>query len=109
MKILDGGITAQARLVLRHIGRVTDVMKVKRKLRDVVQGICYVSKRSHIAAARREWESQSANAIMDYIVVSRLPRNALIELQVWAHDYNDKFECKFVFILCPPLFVKTLI
>lgn len=94
MKILDGDITAQTRLVLRHISRITDVMKVKRKLRDVVQGICYVSKRSHVAAARREWESQTTNAIMDYIIVSRLPRDALIELQVWAHNYNDKFECK---------------
>lgn len=94
MKMLEGGITAQTRLVLRHISRVTDVMKVKRKLRDVVQGICYVTKRSHVAAARSEWESQTTNAIMDYIIVSRLPRDALIELQVWAHNYNDKFECK---------------
>jgi len=92
MQIVDGGITTQAQLVLRHIDRVLDANQVKRKLRDVVQGICYVTKRSHISAARTEWESKTANAIMDYVIVTRLPRDALIELQIWAHTYNDKFE-----------------
>lgn len=31
---------------------------------------------------------------MDYIVVPKLPRNALVEWQVWIHTHNNKFECK---------------
>lgn len=50
--------------------------------------------KNDIPIARKLWESQSTNAIIDYIVVKNLPRNALIEFQVWTHLGNDKFECK---------------
>lgn len=30
---------------------------------------------------------------MDYVVVSGLPRNALVEWHVWAHKHNNQFEC----------------
>lgn len=62
------------------------------------KGICYVTKQTDIQVARRIWESQSTNAIIDYVVVKNLPRDALVELQVWTHLGNDKFECKlFIF------------
>lgn len=63
-------------------------------LRDVVQGICFVTHPSHITEARRQWERRTTNAIMDYIVVPALPRKALVEWQVWLHSHNDKFDCK---------------
>jgi len=74
------------------LSRIAEAMNVKGKLRDVVQGICFVTHRDHIDIARKAWESQSANAIMDYVIVKSLPRHAYIELQVWAHNFNDKFE-----------------
>lgn len=52
-----------------------------------------MTKQSNIKIARRIWESQSTNAVIDYVVVKHLPRNALVELQVWTHLGNDKFEC----------------
>lgn len=52
-----------------------------------------MTRQSDIQIARRIWESQSTNAIIDYVVVKHLPRNALVELQVWTHLGNDKFEC----------------
>lgn len=63
-------------------------------LRDVVQGICFVTHPGHVTEARRQWERRTTNAIMDYIVVPALPRQALVEWQVWLHKYNDKFDCK---------------
>lgn len=53
----------------------------------------------YIRPARREWEKRSNNAIVDYIVVPKLPRNAKIEWQVWAHQGNSRFQCKFLIIL----------
>lgn len=96
MEIIQGGIKEECRLVLRHLSRIAEAMSVKGKLRDVVQGICFVTKRDHIELARRAWEAQSANAIMEYVIVKSLPRQAYIELQCWAHSYNDKFECMFL-------------
>lgn len=58
-----------------------------------------MTKQSDIQIARRIWESQSTNAIIDYVVVKHLPRNALVELQVWTHLGNDKFECVFEFFI----------
>ncbi|XP_063697230.1 uncharacterized protein LOC134828168 [Culicoides brevitarsis] len=92
LEIIDGGIDVQCCLVLRHISRIIEAMNVNGKLRDVLQGICYVTNQNDIQIARRVWEAQSTNAIIDYVVVKRLPRNALVELQVWLHLGNDKFE-----------------
>lgn len=47
-----------------------------------VQGVCYVTNPAYIAEARRQWERRTNNAITDYVVVSGLPRGALLEWQV---------------------------
>lgn len=60
-----------------------------------LQVICYMTNSKYIRPARREWEKRSNNAIVDYIVVPKLPRNAKIEWQVWAHQGNSRFQCKF--------------
>lgn len=95
MTIIDGGIRPQCKLALRHIARVAKAMNAHGQLRDVVQGICFVTHPSYITEARRQWERRTTNAIMDYIVVPALPRKALVEWQVWAHTHNDRFDCKY--------------
>uniref|UniRef100_A0A8D8D918 Diphthine--ammonia ligase n=1 Tax=Culex pipiens TaxID=7175 RepID=A0A8D8D918_CULPI len=92
MTIIEGGIKQQCKLTLRHVARIAKAMHAQGQLRDVVQGICFVTHPSYITEARRQWERRTANAIIDYIVVPALPRGALVEWQVWAHTHNDKFD-----------------
>lgn len=48
---------------------------------------------SFVQHARKLWEERTNNAIVDYVVVSQLPKSALVEWQVWAHRHNNQFEC----------------
>ncbi|XP_071441339.1 uncharacterized protein [Hetaerina americana] len=92
MQLVDGGIKNQCKLALRHIGRIIKAIDPKTQLRDVVQGICYVTHPSYIPKARKEWEKRTNNAIVDYVVVTRLPRNAFVEWHIWAHRHNSTFD-----------------
>lgn len=92
MSILDGGIKEQCKLTLRHLTRIAEAMDVHGHLRNVVQGICFLTHPNYISEARRQWEKRTENAIMDYIIVPELPRKALVEWQVWAHMHNDTFD-----------------
>ncbi|XP_046383266.1 uncharacterized protein LOC124153910 [Ischnura elegans] len=92
MQMVEGGIKNQCKLALRHIGRIIKAIDSKTQLRDVVQGICYVTHPSHIPKARKEWEKRTNNAIVDYVVVTRLPRNAFVEWHIWAHRHNSTFD-----------------
>lgn len=94
MTIIEGGIRPQCKLTLRHISRIAKAMNAHGQLRDVVHGICFVTHPAFIGEARRQWERRTTNAIMDYIVLPALPREALVEWQVWAHTHNDRFDCK---------------
>lgn len=100
MTLIEGGIRPQCKLALRHLSRISKVMnKSDGQLRDVVQGICFVTHPNYIAEARRQLERRTTNAIMDYIVVPALPRKALVEWQVWVHSHNDKFDCKYLLLI----------
>lgn len=57
------------------------------------QGVCYVTNVAHILAAKVEWERKTNNAIIDYVVVQRLPRDASVEWHLWAHRGNSRFDC----------------
>lgn len=92
MQMVEGGVRKQCRLALRHVARIVRAMDPNTQLRDVVQGVCYVTHPSYIPEARREWEKRTNNAIVDYVVVPQLPRGALLEWQVWAHIGNSRFE-----------------
>ncbi|XP_073979888.1 uncharacterized protein isoform X2 [Rhodnius prolixus] len=92
MNLVTGGIRRQCRLALRHVGRLVKAMDKDTQLRDVVQGICYVTNASYIREARNEWERRTNNAIIEYVVVPELPKSALVEWQVWAHRGNTRFE-----------------
>jgi len=70
-----------------------------------LQGVCYVTHPSYIPEARREWEKRTNNSIVDYAVVPRLPKDALLEWQVWAHIGNSRFECKFL-VFCYVLIAR---
>lgn len=97
MTLIEGGIRPQCKLSLRHLSRISKVMNSRDgQLRDVVQGICFVTHPNYIAEARRQLERRTTNAIMDYIVVPALPRKALVEWQVWVHSHNDNFDCKYL-------------
>ncbi|XP_031835825.1 uncharacterized protein LOC116428379 isoform X2 [Nomia melanderi] len=92
MTILDLNIKRQCRLTLRHINRIVKAMDSNTQLRDIVQGICFLTHTSYIPDARKEWEKRTNNAIVDYIVVPNLPRGAQVEWCVWAHRDNNRFE-----------------
>ncbi|KAH0562772.1 diphthine--ammonia ligase [Cotesia glomerata] len=92
LSIPDLNIKRQCRLSLRHINRIVNAMDSSTQLRDIVQGICFLTHPSYIAEARKEWEKRTNNAIVDYIVVPNLPRNAHVEWCVWAHRHNNRFE-----------------
>lgn len=94
LELIKGGALKQCRISLRHIGRIVAAFDSNMQLRDVVQGVCYVTSPSFVEIARKEWEKKTNNAIVDYLVVSYLPKGALIEWHLWAHKHNNQFECK---------------
>ncbi|KAF5289904.1 hypothetical protein FQR65_LT11715 [Abscondita terminalis] len=92
MELVKGGIAAQSQVAIRHIGRIINAMESTANLRHVVQAICYVNDKRLIDVARKCWEFKTSNAIVNYVVVTALPKSALIEWHVWAHLYNSSFE-----------------
>ncbi|XP_018564791.1 diphthine--ammonia ligase [Anoplophora glabripennis] len=92
MEMVAGGIKSQCQLALRHLKRLLMAVDSNFNLRDVVQGICYVTDISYVERCRKLWEERTNNAIVDYVVVTGLPRDALVEWHVWAHKYNNQFE-----------------
>lgn len=57
MTVIPGGIKQECKLTLRHINRIAKAMNSHGQLRDVVQGICFVTHPSYITEARRQWVS----------------------------------------------------
>ncbi|KAL3265773.1 hypothetical protein HHI36_009971 [Cryptolaemus montrouzieri] len=92
LKLVEGGVKCQCRLALRHVDRLLKAVDNNINLRNVVQGICYVTNIKSIQQVRRLWEENTNNAIVDYVVVSNLPKCALVEWHVWAHRFNHLFE-----------------
>lgn len=94
MTMIQGGIRPQCMLTLCHIDRLLTAIDSNLNVRDVVQAICYVTNVAAVKHARQLWEEKTNNAIVNYVVVSNLPKNAVVEWQVWAHKHNGQFECK---------------
>ncbi|KAJ8970366.1 hypothetical protein NQ314_001277 [Rhamnusium bicolor] len=92
MEMVNGGIKSQCQLALRHLKRLLKAVDTNFNLRNVVQGICYVTDISYVEPSRKMWEERTNNAIVDYVVVTGLPRDALVEWHVWAHKHNNQFE-----------------
>lgn len=55
MTIISGGIRQECKLTLRHINRIAKAMNSYGQLRDVVQGICFLTHSNYITEARRHW------------------------------------------------------
>lgn len=94
MKVIEGGIVPQCKLSLRHMQRIARAMHPHGDLRNVVQGTCFLTDVNNVEIARKEWEYCTTNAIIDYVIVKSLPRQSLVEWQVWLHTHNDTFECE---------------
>ncbi|KAK4886058.1 hypothetical protein RN001_002329 [Aquatica leii] len=92
MHIVQGGIASQCQVAIRHIGRIINAIDNNVNLRHVVQATCYVNNKDLIDIARKFWEAKTNSAIVNYVVVTTLPKNALVEWHVWAHRYNSSFE-----------------
>lgn len=92
LQVVSGGVEVEARLALRHVSRVITAVAPSTDIRAVVQGVCYVTRLSDIAVARRMMARLSESQISTYVVVPALPRAALLEWQTWGCVENDKFE-----------------
>ncbi|CAL8111401.1 unnamed protein product [Orchesella dallaii] len=92
MLLLDGGARMECRLALRHLDRILRAVDPKVEIRDIVQGICFVTDENYIEECRQELEKRTNNSIVEYLVVPRLPRDARVEWQIWAHKHNTAFE-----------------
>ncbi|XP_033734747.1 diphthine--ammonia ligase-like isoform X2 [Pecten maximus] len=100
LKIIQGGITTESRLSLRHVGRVLDAQSSGCALTDVVNVVCYITSHSYMDIAKQEWtralaachESDDSVVRTDgmsspsviCVVIPYLPRNAKVEWQVTA-------------------------
>lgn len=64
-----------------------------------------------ILEARHQWEEHTNNAIVDFFVVPKLPRDSPIEWHVWAHRHNSRFECELVenFVARFKFFIQIMI
>lgn len=92
MRLVVGGIRHQCQLSIRHLSRLLQAINSSSDIADVVQGTCYLSDARYVDVARKMWEEKTNNSLMDYVVVSGLPRGALVEWHVWAHRHNHQFE-----------------
>lgn len=92
MKLVCGGARRQCSLALRHLGRVLRALHPRANIRSALQGVCYVTAGGAVCDARRQWERRTAGAIVDYVVVPALPRDATVEWHVWAHTNNNSFD-----------------
>lgn len=95
MRVVTGGIIPQCKLSLRHMHRIARAMSPHGDLRNVVQGTCFLTDVNNVPIARKEWEYCTTNAIIDYVIVKSLPRQSLVEWQMWLHTHNDTFECEY--------------
>ncbi|CAG9819509.1 unnamed protein product [Phaedon cochleariae] len=92
MEMVKGGVKSECRLALRHLKRLLKAVDSNFSLSNVVQGTCYVTDKSYIETARKMWESRTNNALVEYVVVTGLPRGSAVEWHVWAHKYNNQFD-----------------
>ncbi|KAL5008877.1 hypothetical protein ScPMuIL_014458 [Solemya velum] len=95
MEIIQGGILPESRLSLRHVKRVCAAMLTGCGLSHVVSCICYVTNSNYIKTAAAEWTRarlqnnvsvavRTERCIVTFVVIPHLPRQALIEWQVYA-------------------------
>lgn len=108
MTLCSGGIECQTRLSLRHVARILSAHSGESgrlTLQHVVQAVCYVTSQEYIAVSKRQWRmsfsdgnidgkqnsSEESQAVITYVIVSSLPKGALVEWHVVANDQARHF------------------
>lgn len=105
MTMVSGGISREAPLALRHVGRVISAMAPDKSLLSVVHGYCFLTSPSFVPVAKKAWsqattsmglggseqELQSPVGVMSYIIVPSLPKGALVEWHVVAQE--NRIQC----------------
>lgn len=103
LQIITGGARAEARLSLRHVNRILQVMPGKTCLQHIAMAICYVTRKDFIPIVKEEWNfaktkcledkmSSCTSSLLEFVVVPKLPRNAKVEWQVYANIDNINHE-----------------
>ncbi|XP_053608936.1 uncharacterized protein LOC128674442 isoform X2 [Plodia interpunctella] len=92
MALVAGAARRQCALALRHLTRVLRASHPRAHIRSVVQSVCYMTHGGSVGEARRQLERRTAGAIVQYAVVSALPRAAALEWHAWAHTDNCRFS-----------------
>ncbi len=91
MELIPGGAKEQSMLALRHVARVLNVVtkpEFDHRLPQVFDATCYLVNRDDRIVVEETWkaggrcETVGAMEIVDTVIVSALPRNALIEWHV---------------------------
>jgi len=83
---IPANFAAECRLSLRHCTRVLNAMNNDINLINVIQAICFVCDKTCIEEAKSLWKEYGGeDNVVTFVVVSRLPRNALVEWQILAH------------------------
>lgn len=90
LTVIEGGIKNQNKLTLRHIERVSKVMNCSNRLKNCIHGICFITHPEHIEIAKLEWAKSTIKSISNFVVVSSLPRAALVEWQVICFNQEDE-------------------
>lgn len=82
-------IKTEARLSLRHVLRILKAMHADCSLQNVALCICYITDKAFLQVVKDEWEralfsdedasSSELNPIIQFVVLSGLPKNAHIE------------------------------
>ncbi|KAI9562364.1 putative diphthine--ammonia ligase [Daphnia sinensis] len=85
---------AECRLALRHVTRVLCVMDGNVSLFKALQVVCFVCDAIHIAVAKMLWTEYGGDPDQPiaFVVTRNLPRNALVEWQVWTHRIKGSTE-----------------
>lgn len=105
LNIVQGGITTESRLSLRHVVRVLDAQSPGCNLSHVVSVVCYVTSCQYIDVAKQEW-SRALKALHEddgcgdgtstpslvCVVIPYLPRSAKVEWQVTAFSPGSEVK-----------------
>ncbi|XP_053331540.1 diphthine--ammonia ligase [Spea bombifrons] len=86
MRLVPGGITAEADVSLHHVERVLGAMSPGTSLSHVLLCHCYVTQSSYIPTAVAAWAKtqKDTSASISVVVVPELPRGAAVEWHVVA-------------------------
>lgn len=77
---------SECRLSLRHCTRLLNAMDADINLTNAIQAVCFVCDEAHIGEAKSFWKDYGGEEnVVTFVVVSCLPKNALVEWQIWAY------------------------